>query len=114
MIANLLIGCLAMIVCIILQTLVVALVLRYLRKRQAKRGLHASFWEACRLLTESMLILMLGNLLQEVSKSPVPSSPRRRTRTTPRLVSLRAADNSLGCVPGGGLVSADGGAVRTR
>ena len=53
-----------MVVCIILQTLVVALVLRYLRRRQAKRGLEASFWEASRLLAESMMILMLGNLLQ--------------------------------------------------
>lgn len=53
-----------MIVCIILQTLVVALVLRYLRRRHAKRGLQASFWEASRLLAESMMILMLGNLLQ--------------------------------------------------
>ena len=53
-----------MVVCIVLQTLVVALVLRYLRNRQSKRRLEASFWEASRLLAAAMMILMLGNLLQ--------------------------------------------------
>ncbi|HEU5074565.1 MAG TPA: potassium channel family protein, partial [Polyangiaceae bacterium] len=59
-----LIGCTTMVACIVLQCLVVALLLLYLRRRNAQHEQRASFFEAARLLTESMLILMLGNLVQ--------------------------------------------------
>lgn len=64
MIRNVLIGCATMVVCIILQCLVVALVLSYLHRRNALHALQATFWAGARLLTETMLILMLGNLIQ--------------------------------------------------
>jgi len=64
LIANVLIGCATMVVCIVLQCLVVALMLVYLQRSKAARGQRATFWRAARLLTETMLILMLGNLIQ--------------------------------------------------
>jgi len=64
MLANMLIGSATMVTCIVLQCVVVALLLFYLRNRGATRSLQASFWEAARLLTETMLILMLGNMMQ--------------------------------------------------
>lgn len=64
MITNVLIGCATMVVCIILQCLVVALMLVYLRNRDAAQRMRATFAEAARLLTVAMLILMLGHLVQ--------------------------------------------------
>jgi len=63
-ISNVLIGCATMVVCIVLQCLVVALMLVYLQRRKVSRTTRATFWGAARLLTETMLILMLGNLIQ--------------------------------------------------
>jgi len=63
-IANVLLGCATMVACIVLQCLVVALVLLYLRNRQAARRLRGTFWESARLLIETMLILLVGNLVQ--------------------------------------------------
>jgi len=64
MIENLVVGCLTMIICLLIQCVIIGLLLRMAFRLEKKTLVSPTLWMTYSVLITVMLVLLLGNLLQ--------------------------------------------------
>lgn len=64
MIENLVVGCLTMTLCLLIQCVIIGLLLRVAYHLERKRLIRTALWTTYGVLIAVMLVLLLGNLLQ--------------------------------------------------